>query len=248
MCAPSRRSVIWSRTCDGAAFSSRSRSEPFIPMARPSCIFTRIPQDSLPICVKATTGNGSQSITPTNARACLLPWIGRSPRRAAAESEAGLPPAPHGYALSPCLFGTHLDLRFGQSAERMIDDHWDESAHTQRVALHLGLVQKLCGDNDRCRPAQCFESDAVMRTARSARPSVADRRQHNVVVGGNGLDQCGVRVLGKAFLAIVVDYGERGFLLELRNRLAQQPIGVPFGIVEHAQTQSVRAEHTRGQR
>ena len=65
----------------------------------------------------------------------------------------GIPPTPHGYALSPCLFGARLDLRFGQGAEGMIDNHRDKVAHAERVALHLRLVQKLCGDDDRCRPA-----------------------------------------------------------------------------------------------
>ena len=77
----------------------------------------------------------------------------------------------------------------------MIDNRRDKIAHTERIALYFRLVEELGGDNDRCRPAQCFESDAVMRTARSARPSVADRRQHNVVIGGDGLDQCPLRVL-----------------------------------------------------
>jgi len=77
----------------------------------------------------------------------------------------------------------------------MVDNHRGEVVHTERLALHLRLVQELGGDDNCCRPAQCFESDAVMRTARSARPSVADRRQHNVVIGGDGLDQCPLRVL-----------------------------------------------------
>jgi hypothetical protein len=96
----------------------------------------------------------------------------------------------------------------------MIDNDRHKIAHAERVALHLRFVQKLGGDNDRCRPAQCFETDAVMRTARRARPSVADRRQYNVVVRGNGLDQCGIRVLRKAFLAIMIDGCEGALLLE----------------------------------
>ena len=74
------------------------------------------------------------------------------------------------------MFGARFDLRFGQRAERVIDNRRDKIAHTERIALYFRLVEELGGDNDRCRPAQCFESDAVMRTARSARPSVADRR------------------------------------------------------------------------
>ena len=98
------------------------------------------------------------------------------------------PTAPHGNTLADRLFGARFDLRLGQSAERMVDNHRDEIAHAQRVALRLGLVQELGGDDDRRRPARSLESDAVMRTARSARPSVADRRQHNVVFGCDGLD------------------------------------------------------------
>ena len=77
----------------------------------------------------------------------------------------------------------------------MIDDHRDEVVQAERVALRLCLVQKLGSHDNRGWPAQRFESDAVMRTARSARPLVADRRQHNVVIGGDGLDHCPVRVL-----------------------------------------------------
>ena len=77
----------------------------------------------------------------------------------------------------------------------MVDNHQGEIVHAERMALRLCLVQELGGDDNRCRPAQCFESDAVMRTARSARPSVADRGHHNVGIAGDGLDQCPVRVL-----------------------------------------------------
>ena len=113
----------------------------------------------------------------------------------APDLKAQLPPAPHGQAQASGLFGTRRDLGFGQGAERMVDNHRGEIVHAERTALHLCLVQELGGDDNRCRPAQCFESDAVMRTARSARPSVADRGQHDVGIGSDGLDQCPVRVL-----------------------------------------------------
>ena len=99
-----------------------------------------------------------------------------------------IPSAPHGDALAHSLLGARLDLRLGQGAERMIDNCGGKIAHAERIALHFCLVQELGGDDDRCRPAQSFESDAVMRTARSARPSVTDRRQYDVVVDGDGLD------------------------------------------------------------
>jgi hypothetical protein len=51
------------------------------------------------------------------------------------------------------LLGTRRDLGLGQGAERMIDNHGDEIAHAERVALHLRFVQELGGDDDRCRPA-----------------------------------------------------------------------------------------------
>jgi hypothetical protein len=51
------------------------------------------------------------------------------------------------------LLGTRRDLGLGQSAERMIDNHRGEIAHAERLALHLCLVPKLGGDDDRCRPA-----------------------------------------------------------------------------------------------
>ena len=103
----------------------------------------------------------------------------------------------------------------------MLDDHWDEIAHIKSVALYLRLVEEFGGDNDRCRPAQYFESDAVMRTARSARPSVADCRQYNVVISGDYLDQCGIHILGKALLAVVIDGCEGELLLESCDGLAQ---------------------------
>jgi hypothetical protein len=46
-----------------------------------------------------------------------------------------------------------LDFSFGQGAERVVDNHRGQIAHTQSVALHLRFVQKLGGDDDRGRPA-----------------------------------------------------------------------------------------------
>ena len=62
-------------------------------------------------------------------------------------------PAPDGYALPDGLLGARFDLGIGQGAERMVDDHGDEIAHAQGVALHLRLVQELGGDDNRGRPA-----------------------------------------------------------------------------------------------
>ena len=88
-----------------------------------------------------------------------------------------------------------LDLLVGESAERVLDHDGVKIAHAERVALHLRLVQELRGD-DNCRGAAGgFQSDAVMRTARRARPSVADRGHHDVVIGGDGCDQRWVGLL-----------------------------------------------------
>jgi phosphomannomutase len=65
----------------------------------------------------------------------------------------------------------------------MIDDDRGKIGHAERVALHLGLVQKFGRDDDRGRAAQAFETDSVMRTARRAGASIADRGQDDVVVG-----------------------------------------------------------------
>ena len=96
---------------------------------------------------------------------------------------------PHLGALAGCLFGAGFDLGLGQGAERVLDDHRDEIAHAEGVALQLRLALELGGDDDRARAAQRFESNAVMRTARCARPSIADCRHHNVVVGRNRFEQ-----------------------------------------------------------
>ena len=63
------------------------------------------------------------------------------------------------------LRGAGIDLGFAQGAERVVDDDRREVGHAERVALHLGLVPEFGGDDDRGRPPQAFESDAVMRTA-----------------------------------------------------------------------------------
>ena len=86
------------------------------------------------------------------------------------------PAAPNSYALTRGLFGTRIDFNLGQGAERMINNRRSEARHTERIALHLRLVQELGSDDHRRRATQRFESDSVMRTARRARPSVADRR------------------------------------------------------------------------
>ena len=67
----------------------------------------------------------------------------------------------------------------------MIDHNRHEIGHAERGTLHLGLVQKFGGHNNRGRPPQRFQFDAVMRTARRARPSIADRGQDDVVFGSN---------------------------------------------------------------
>src|SRR5438132_7660234 len=128
----------------------------------------------------------------------------------------------------------------------MIDHRRGEIVHAERLALHLRLVQKLGGDDHCRRPARRFQSDAVMRTARSARPSVADRRYHDVVIGRDRRDQRRVGVLGKALLAVVIDGGKGEFSLEPSHRLAQQPTSIPFGVIEHTQAQPTQAADTRG--
>ena len=120
-----------------------------------------------------------------------------------------------------------------------------EVRHAERGALHFGLVQKFGGDNDRDRPSERFESDSVMRTARRARPSIADRGQDDVVLGGDCRHQRRVGGFGKTFLAVVVDRGELVALAEQRRRLAQEPAGIPFGVVENAERWP-RARTTRG--
>jgi hypothetical protein len=140
-------------------------------------------------------------------------------------------PEQDGGALVSRLLRALLDLFLGQSAERVVNYDRGEVAHAERVALHLCLVQEFRSD-DNCRGAAGgFQSDAVMRTARRARPSVADRGHHDVVIGSDGRDQRRVGFLGEVLLAVVVHCGKRGFLLQFRHGLAQQAVGVPFGIV-----------------
>ena len=115
------------------------------------------------------------------------------------------------------MFRAPLDLRFGQSAERMIDNRRHEIVHAERVALHFGLVQKFRGHDDCGRPPKGFEADAVMRTARRTRASIANRGQDDVVVGGNGGDQGRVGVFREAFLAVVVDRREMEPFLQPRR-------------------------------
>ncbi len=71
-------------------------------------------------------------------------------------------------ALGGSLLRASVDFLVGQSAERVLDDHWGKIVHPERVALHLRFVQEFGGDDDHCRAAGGFESDAVMRTARRA--------------------------------------------------------------------------------
>jgi hypothetical protein len=107
-------------------------------------------------------------------------------------------------ALGGSLLRAPVDFLVGQSAERVLDDHRGKIVHPERVALHLRFVQEFGCDDDRRRPAGGFESDAVMRTARRARPSVADCCQHDVVIGCDGLDQRRISLFGEAFLAVIV--------------------------------------------
>ena len=57
------------------------------------------------------------------------------------------------------------------------------------AALHLGLVDEFGGDDDRGGPSQGFERNSVMRTARRARPSIADSGQDDVVLGSDRREQ-----------------------------------------------------------
>lgn len=113
-----------------------------------------------------------------------------------------------------------LDFLLGKGAERVLDHDWGEIAHAERIALHLRLVQELRGDDNCGGAAGCFETDAVMRTARRARPSVADRGHHDVVVHSDGRDQRRVGLLGEALLAVVVHCSKADFFLEFRHGLA----------------------------
>jgi len=58
--------------------------------------------------------------------------------------------APHGDALTSRLFGTGFDFH-GRGAQWMIDNNRRKIAHAGRVALHLGFVKELGGDDDRRR-------------------------------------------------------------------------------------------------
>ena len=103
-------------------------------------------------------------------------------------------PEPSRDALAKGLVGALVDFGVGERAERMVDDHRGEIRHAEGLALHQRFVQKFAGNNDRGRAAQGFETDGVMRTARRARSSIADRRQYDVVVGRYGCEQCRVGV------------------------------------------------------
>jgi hypothetical protein len=106
------------------------------------------------------------------------------------------------------LSGAGVDLGLGKRAQRVIDHDRREVGHAERVALHLRLVQEFGGDDDRGRPSQRFELDAVMRTARRARPSIADRGQDDVVIGGDRGEQRWIGILREALLAVVIDRRE----------------------------------------
>ncbi len=57
-----------------------------------------------------------------------------------------------------------------------------------------------------------------------------------------------ISLFGEAFLAIVVYCGKGVVLLQLRHCLAQQAIGVPFGVVQHPQTQLTEVSDARRKR
>ena len=98
-------------------------------------------------------------------------------------------------ALGGGLLRALLDFLVGQGAERVLDHDQSEIAHAERIALHLRLVQELRGDDNCGGAAGGFQSDAVMRTARRARPSVADRGQDDVALGGDCREQGRIGVL-----------------------------------------------------
>ena len=100
----------------------------------------------------------------------------------------GLTLQPPGYGLIGCLCGAGVDLGLRDRAEGMVDDDRFEIGHAERGPLDLGLMQKLGGDNHGDGASKGFKSDAVMRTARRARPSIADRGQNKVVLAGDGGD------------------------------------------------------------
>ena len=82
----------------------------------------------------------------------------------------------------------------------MIDDGRSEIGHAEGLALHQRFVQEFGGDDDRGRAAQGFEADGVMRTARRARASIADRGQDHIVFGRDGFDQSRIGVFRKLSL------------------------------------------------
>ena len=100
----------------------------------------------------------------------------------------GLTLQPPGDGLVGGLGGAGVDLGLRDRAERMVDDDRLKVGHAECSPLNLGLMQELGGDDDGDRPPQGFESDAVMRTARRTRPSIADRGQNKVVLAGDGGD------------------------------------------------------------
>ena len=153
---------------------------------------------------------------------------------------------PNSDRLRRSLLRPLVDLLIGQCAERVIDYYRGEFRHAERSTLHLRLVHKFSGYHNRGGATGGFELDGVMRTARRARPSVANRRQYDVVIGRNRLDQRRIGVFGETLFAIVLHGRKREFVLQPRDSLAQQAIGIPLGIVEYAQTQAVHIGDTWG--
>jgi hypothetical protein len=93
------------------------------------------------------------------------------------------------------LHRPRVDLVIGQCAERVLDYNRGEFRHAERGTLYLRLVQEFSGYDDRSRATEGLELDGVMRTARRARPSVADRRQYDVVFGRYHLNQRRIGIL-----------------------------------------------------
>jgi hypothetical protein len=85
------------------------------------------------------------------------------------------------------------------------DDHRFDLFSTEDGTLHLGFTGECGGNDNRGGNPSTFEPDRVVQTARRAGSSIAYGGDHNVVLGGNPIEECGGCDSRETFLRVLSD-------------------------------------------
>ena len=143
--------------------------------------------------------------------------------------------------------GAGRDIGVRKCTEGMRDYHRFKGWGTESGTLYLRLANERGGDDDRSWYATCLQFDGVVQTARRTGTSITDCRHRNVVFGNDLFEQRGGGWPREAILHVSM-YGDGLVLLgKGADCFAKEFRGVPLGVVQYPETETVQRVRSRRQ-